>query len=269
MHYLPIKIGVFMSRLNQQIILITGASSGIGRATAKACAQQGAHLILVARRLDKLNELITDIQTTNPNTQCLALSLDITNEKAVNSSLSQLPEKWQQIDILINNAGLAAGRDKFQDADMNDIEIMINTNLKGLIYVTKAVLPSMIKRDHGHIVNLGSVAGHVAYSGGSIYCATKSAVRSISSALRQDLFARQIRVTEIDPGLVATDFSLVRFKGDTEMAKKTYEGMTPLSPDDIADTIVYCITRPSHVNISEIVMYPTDQASVQLIHRQL
>jgi 3-hydroxy acid dehydrogenase / malonic semialdehyde reductase len=258
-----------MSSLHHKIILITGASSGIGAATAEYCAKAGAHLILVARRIDKLNTLIQKIQTTSPTTECLALSLDITNETAVNETFSHLPDRWKNIDILINNAGLAAGRDKFQDAKIDDIEIMINTNLKGLIYVTKAIIPIMIKRNQGHIVNMGSIAGHVAYSGGSIYCATKSAVRSISAALRQDLFGSKVRVTEIDPGLVATDFSLVRFKGDTEAAKKTYEGMTPLSPEDIADTILYCITRPLHVNISEVVMYPTDQASVHLVNRQL
>lgn len=257
-----------MISLKHKTILITGASSGIGTATAKLLATQGANLILVARREKKLQMLAEEIQKTNLQCQILPVVLDITHKTAVLEAFDHLSTNWQTIDVLINNAGLALSLDKFQDANIDDFETVIETNLNGLLYMTKAVLPKMLARNQGFIVNLGSIAGLLAYAGGNVYCATKAAVHSFSAALKHDLLGTDIRVSEILPGMVETEFSMVRYKGDEIKAKKTYEGLTPLTAEDIADAILYCISRPPHVNISEMVLYPTAQAGSQIVHRR-
>lgn len=249
-----------------QLALITGASSGIGAACAEQLANRGMNLILLARRAENLNQLASELRhryKINVHT----VAIDVTHHHAVQQMVLNLPQEWQSIDILINNAGLAAGLDRFQQANIHDWEAMIDTNIKGLLYISRYVLPGMIARGRGHIVNIGSVAAHQTYPGGSVYCATKSAVAKISEGLRLDTNGSGVRVTNIDPGMVETEFSLVRFKGDAHRAKQVYEGMTPLKPADIADAVIYSITRPPHVNIAEITLYPTDQASPTVVHR--
>jgi NADP-dependent 3-hydroxy acid dehydrogenase YdfG len=256
-----------MASLINKIALITGASSGIGAACAEQLAAQGMRLILLARRAENLNTIATQLR----NKYKIAvhpIAIDITHHQAVQQMLLNLPDEWREIDILVNNAGLAAGIEKFQQADVHDWEAMINTNIKGLLYMTRYVLPEMISRNRGHIINIGSVAGHQTYVGGSVYCATKAAVNRINQGLRLDINGTAIRVTSIDPGMVESEFSMVRFKGDITRAKQVYQGMTPLRPEDIADAVLYCITRPAHVNISEMIMYPTDQAAATMVHRR-
>jgi len=244
--------------LKDKIVLITGASSGIGEATARALASTGAHLILCARRKDRLEKLAGELHTT-----VKILPLDVSNKKSVEEALSNIGP----IDILINNAGLARGINKFQETQAEDCEEMIDTNLKGLLYVTRKLLPSMIERNKGHIINLGSIAGREVYPGGNVYLATKHAVHSFTQALRLDLLGYNIRVSLIAPGLVETEFSQVRFRGDKTLAKVPYHGMKPLVAEDIADAIVYALTCPEHVNISEIFLTPTAQASASMVHR--
>lgn len=253
--------------LKNKIVFITGASSGIGRATAHQFAEQGARLLLCARRIDKLNELAEALKAEF-NMPVHIFQLDVTDKAQVSEALNALPSDWQDIDILVNNAGLAAGLDTIQDGSIQDWEDMINTNVKGLLYVTKMILPNMIKRNTGHIINLGSIAGHHVYPKGAVYCATKFAVKALSEGLRMDLFGTKVRVTSIDPGAVQTNFSTVRFKGDETRAASVYEGMDPLTPEDIADSIVYCASRPLHVNISEMIIMPTDQAAVSMVARK-
>lgn len=252
--------------LKNKAVLITGASSGIGMACATYCAESGAHVLLCARRLDALQQLATELHHKY-GVLTYAFELDVRNRKQVESTLQSLPDAWQCIDILVNNAGLAAGLDLFYEGDVDDWDNMIDTNLKGLLYVTRALLPKMVSRNAGHIVNIGSVAGHQVYPKGSVYCATKYAVNALSDALRMDLLGTKIRVSSIDPGAVETNFSNVRFKGDLARAAAVYEGMQPLSPNDVADAVLYCITRPPHVNISEVILMPTDQASATMTAR--
>lgn len=253
-------------KLHDKVVLITGASSGIGKASAMKFAENGANLILVARRQNKLDELATYISKTF-NNDVLTIKLDVRNKEEVLSSIHNLPKEWNKIDILINNAGLALSTDKIQDAKLENWEIMIDTNLRGLLYVTYAILPSMTARNSGHIINIGSCAGHEYYPSGNIYSATKHAVKAISKSLRLDLLGTAIRVTEIAPGAVETEFSEVRWK-DKKRAKEFYKGFHPLEPDDIADAIVYCATRPLHVDISEISIFPTAQASANHLYRE-
>jgi 3-hydroxy acid dehydrogenase/malonic semialdehyde reductase len=253
--------------LKNKIVLITGASSGIGAASARQFARHGAKLLLCARRLDKLDELAHQLQSEF-NTDVFTFPLDVRHDVNVNDALQSLPENWQQIDVLLNNAGLAAGLDTLQDGSVADWEAMIDTNVKGLLYVTKAVLPGMIARNTGHIINIGSIAGHTVYPKGAVYCATKFSVKVISEGLRMDLFGTKVRVSTVDPGAVETDFSLVRFKGDSARAEAVYAGMQPLTPDDVADSILYCATRPPHVNISEVIIMPTDQAAATMVARK-
>jgi serine 3-dehydrogenase len=256
-----------MISLQNQIILITGASSGIGAACARVFASAGAKLILAARRWERLQQLGNTL-TKERNVEVHLLHLDVRDRSAVESAISSLPAPWSDIDILINNAGLSRGLDKLQEGDIQGWEEMIDTNIKGLLYVTRYVVPGMVKRDRGHIVNLGSIAGHQTYPGGNIYCATKAAVRAISEGLKQDLLGTRVRVTSIDPGMVETEFSDVRFYGDTARADKVYQGVTPLTGDDVADVILFCVTRSPHVNINELILMPLDQASATLVHRQ-
>ena len=256
-----------MVMLKNKIVFITGASSGIGMACAKQFAQAGANLLLCARRLDILNGLSGQLQREY-GIDVYAFCLDVRQRIHVMDALIKLPESWKSIDILINNAGLAAGLDLIQEGDIQDWDDMIDTNIKGLLYVTRAVLPQMVARNAGHIINIGSIAGHQDYPKGAMYCATKQAVNALSNGLRLDLFGTKIRVSTVDPGAVETNFSAVRFKGDTERAAAVYEGMDPLKPEDVADAVVYCASRPSHVNISEIIMMPTAQASATMMFRE-
>lgn len=248
-----------MESLRNKIVFITGASSGIGRACAIQFASHGAKLILTARRCERINLLAKELQAQY-NAEVLAIKLDVRQQLDVNQVIENLPPIWQKIDILINNAGLSLSLDPLQNGDISNWDTMIDTNVKGLLYMTRAILPGMVQRNSGHIINIGSLAGHDYYPGGNVYSATKSAVQAISKSLRIDLVGTKIRVSEIDPGAVATEFSEVRFK-DKERADKFYASFTPLQAEDIADTIIYCVTRKPHVNIAQIVMTSTEQAS--------
>jgi serine 3-dehydrogenase len=252
--------------LKNKIILITGASSGIGAACAEQFAAQGAKLILIARRQERLTELTERLKPYQ--IPVLVQTLDVTSQEAVQQFIANLPSEWQAIDALINNAGLAAGLDKLYQADITDWEAMINTNVKGLLYVSRYVVPGMVARNAGHIINIGSIAGHQNYAGGSVYCGTKAAVNSITQCLKLDLTGTAVRVTTIDPGMVETEFSQVRFKGDNQRAEQVYKGMIPLTANDIADAIVYCATRPAHVNILEMILLPTAQSAATVVHRE-
>ncbi|MBE9155615.1 SDR family oxidoreductase [Nodosilinea sp. LEGE 06152] len=252
--------------LANQTVLITGASSGIGAACARQLAALGARLILAARRLEPLQALANDLQQQH-SSEVLTIGLDVRQPEAVSEAISGLPDNWQAIDILINNAGLSRGLDKQYEAPLDDWETMIDTNVKGLLYVTRAVVPGMVAQGRGHVVNVGSIAGRQTYPGGSVYCASKAAVRSLSEGLKLDLLGTPVRVTNIDPGLVETEFSLVRFGGDADRAKGVYQGLTPLTGDDVADVIVFAVTRPAHVNVSDVLLLPTDQSSVFHVHR--
>jgi 3-hydroxy acid dehydrogenase / malonic semialdehyde reductase len=256
-----------MISLQNQIVLITGASSGIGTTCARVLAGAGAKLILAARRLERLQQL-SDMLSKEFNTETYLLQLDVRDRLAVESAISSLLPTWSDIDILINNAGLSRGLDKLHEGSFEDWEEMIDTNIKGLLYLTRYVVPGMVKRDRGHVVNIGSIAGHQTYPNGNVYCGTKAAVKAISEGLKQDLLGTQIRVTSVDPGMVETEFSEVRFHGDNERAKKVYQGVTPLTPDDVADVIFFCVTRSPHVNINEVVLMPVDQASATLVNRR-
>ncbi|MFM9267716.1 SDR family oxidoreductase [Tychonema sp. BBK16] len=260
-----------MISLKNQIVLITGASSGIGAACAKIFATGGAQLILAARRIDKLDRLAKELVETGliPSAnQIHLLELDVRDRLKVEIALNTLPEAWKAIDILINNAGLSRGLDKLHEGNFQDWEEMIDTNVKGLLYMTRYIVPGMVNRGRGHVVNIGSIAGRQTYPKGNVYCASKAAVKVISEGLKQDLLGTPVRVTEIEPGLVETEFSNVRFHGDAEKAKNVYQGLTPLTPDDVADVVYFCATRSPHVNISEILLVPTDQASATLVHRK-
>ena len=252
--------------LSNQTVLITGASSGIGAACARQVASAGAKVILSARRKEKLQALADELEESY-QTETLLLPLDIQKPAAVSDSVEGLPAPWKTIDVLINNAGLSRGLDPQQSGVLQDWEEMIDTNIKGLLYMTRAVVPGMIERQAGHVVNVGSIAARYTYPGGSVYCATKSAVKVLSEGLKIDLLGTPIRVTNIEPGLVETEFSNVRFRGDTQRAEGVYRGMTALTPDDIADSILFAITRPKHVDISELYVIPTDQSSGTLINR--
>ncbi len=254
-----------MISVQDQIVLITGATSGIGAACARVFAQAGAKLILAARRQERLDQLADELSKL---ASVHLLQLDVCDRSSVESALSTLPASWSSVDILINNAGLSRGLDKLHEASFQDWEEMIDTNIKGLLYLTRFVVPGMVTRGRGHVVNLGSTAGHQTYPGGNVYCATKAAVRVISEGLKQDLLGTPVRVSSVDPGLVEPEFSNVRFRGDTERAKQVYQGLTPLTPADVADVVFFCVTRPPHVNISEVLLMPTDQAGSMLFNRQ-
>jgi 3-hydroxy acid dehydrogenase / malonic semialdehyde reductase len=250
-----------MAGLKYKTVLITGASSGIGAACAKHFAKKGTKLILCARQIDKLNTLAKELKT-DFKVEVSAFKLDVRLRSEVTEKLKALP-----VDILINNAGLSAGLDPIQDGDPDDWDAMIDTNIKGLLYVTKTILPQMVANNSGHIINIGSVAGHTVYPKGAVYCASKYAVHALTIGLRMDLFGTKVRVSSVDPGAVETNFSVVRFKGDTQRAATIYEGFEPLTAEDIADAVLYCATRPPHVNISELHIMPTDQAAASMIAR--
>lgn len=253
-------------KIKQKSVLVTGASAGIGLATARAFASEGCRLILAARRIEKIKKLAGEL-TAQFGIDVLALQLDVKDRNAVFSAIGSLPEEWKKIDILVNNAGLGKGLSPIHEGDVDGWEEMIDTNVKGLLYVTKAVVPGMIANGGGHIINLGSVAGREVYPNGNVYCATKFSVFALSKALRLELYDKNIRTTTIDPGMVETEFSVVRFNGDVERASNVYKGFSPLKPEDIAETIVFCATRPPHVNITEMVIYPTEQANTTTVKR--
>ena len=248
-----------------KIILITGASSGFGKAIAEKFAAGGWNLILTARRKEKLEAVAKDMETKY-GVKTLSLIFDVRNKEAVFQQLGNLPTTWQAIDILVNNAGLALGRDSFENANIEDWETMIDTNVKGLLYCSKAVLPHLIKQQ-GHIINIGSTAGKEVYKDGNVYCASKHAVDAITKAQRIDLLQYKIKVTAIHPGAVETDFSLVRFKGDADKAKAVYNGYEPLKAEDIADTAWYVANVPKHVCINDVVMTCVAQANSMYVHK--
>lgn len=255
-----------MTELKNKIVFITGASSGIGQASAVEFAKLGAKLILAARRKDRLDALAAKLSKEHKS-EVLTISLDVRDQKAVQKAIDNLPAEWANIDILLNNAGLSRGLDKIHQADVRNWDEMIDTNIKGLLYVTRAVMPGMVKRNTGHIVNLGSIAGHEVYPSGNVYNATKYAVKALNKAMRMDAFGTDIRVTSIDPGFVETEFSLVRFRGDGERAQKVYQGMRPLTAQDIAEAVIWSCSQPPHVNIEDMVIMPTDQASISMVNR--
>jgi serine 3-dehydrogenase len=253
--------------MKDKLVLVTGASSGIGAACAHKFGAEGAKLILNARRNDRLEDLASFLRKEF-DTKYLLLPFNVRELKNVKAGLENLPKEWQDIDVLINNAGLSRGLDKLPEGNIEDWEEMIDTNVKGLLYVTRLVLPGMVKRGRGHIVNIASIAGIYSYPGGNVYGATKAAVRILSENLRVDLLGTPIRVSTVSPGLVETEFSQVRYHGDKERAAKTYRGLTPLSAEDIAEVVSFCVTRPSHVNINEVTLMPVDQATSTLVHRR-
>ncbi len=244
-----------------KLVLVTGASSGIGRACAEAYAREGCRLILAARRAERLAEAAADLDT-----ETRLVTLDVRDRAAVDAAISGLPDGWREIDILVNNAGLSRGLEPVPEGLPSDWEEMIDTNVKGLLWVSRAVLPGMIARDRGHVVNIGSVSGHQIYAGGAVYCASKHAVRALTQGLRLDLLGTRVRVSSVDPGLVETDFSLVRFHGDSDRAHTVYQKYPPLRAQDVADCVVFCTTRPEHVAIMDLVVMPQDQASVYASH---
>jgi 3-hydroxy acid dehydrogenase / malonic semialdehyde reductase len=255
-----------MASLKGKTVFITGASSGIGKSTAMAFAHQGCRLLLCARRLDNLQAIQQDFIAAGAPSIHL-FSLDVQNRQAVESALSTLPADWSDIDVLVNNAGLSRGMTKLYQDDPENWEEMIDTNVKGLLYVTRAVVPGMVARGHGHVISLGSTAAYTTYANGAVYCATKAAEKAISEGLKIDLMGTPVRVTSVDPGMVETNFSSVRFRGDEEKAAKVYQNITPLQPEDIADAIVWAASRPAHVNIHTIVMTTIDQANSTVFNR--
>jgi 3-hydroxy acid dehydrogenase/malonic semialdehyde reductase len=255
-----------MTVLKDKLVCITGASSGIGQACAQEFARHGSALLLCARRIERVNALADDLKKLS-GVRVHTFKLDVTRKEAVEHAFSSLPREWEEIDILVNNAGLSRGLEKIHEGKIQDWEEMVDTNVKGLLFVTRSVLPGMVKRKRGQVINLGSIAGHEVYPGGNVYCATKSAVNALTHAMRMDLLGTGIRVCSVEPGLVETEFSEVRFHGDRERARKVYAGTRPLKPEDVAEVVAFCAMRPAHVDISEVIVMPTDQASVQNVHR--
>ena len=250
-----------------KIALITGATAGIGEATAELFAREGYNLILTGRRIDRLDKLAAHLNKKY-NVEVAVSSFDVRNRDEVVENLEGLPAKWKKVNVLLNNAGLSQGLDPIDKGDMDDWDRMIDTNVKGLLYVTKIVSNWMITNGHGHIVNLGSIAGKEVYANGNVYCASKHAVDALNKAMRIDLLPHGIKVTAVHPGAVETEFSIVRFKGDEKRAKKVYEGFDALSADDVAETIWFAVSRPAHVNINELIVMPTAQASAGNIFRK-
>ncbi len=255
-----------MASLKGKVVFITGASFGIGLACAEKFAEEGSRLILTARREDKLLEIAETI-TEKYNVDVLVRKLDVTDKKQVVEVIGNLPKEWEKIDILLNNAGLALGVEKIFDADVNDWEIMLDTNVKGLLYVSREIIPGMISRGTGHIINLGSIAGHQVYQGGSVYCASKHAVNALTQAMQVELVATPLRATAISPGMVETEFSIVRYKGDKQQAGKMYKGIDPLVAEDISEAVIFAASRPPHVNINEMIIMPTNQANSYVVYK--
>jgi len=242
------------------IAFITGATAGIGKATAELFAKNGYNIIITGRRKERLDEFSNHLKTTY-KVDVFCLNFDVRNNKEVEAAIKSLTDAWKKVDVLVNNAGLAVGLSTIQDGDIDDWERMIDTNIKGLLYITRHLSPILISNGSGHIINIGSIAGKEVYANGNIYCATKHAVDALSKSMRIDMLPFNIKVTAINPGLVETEFSEVRFKGDKERAKKPYLGIQPLMAEDIAETIYWCATRPAHVNINDIIITPSVQAN--------
>lgn len=248
------------------IALITGATSGIGESCAHKFAQAGYNLIVTARRSDLLASLKRKLE--RKGVEVLPLVFDVRDRQATHDAIAGLPQEWTEVDVLVNNAGLARGLEPEYEGNMDDWDEMIDTNIRGLLTMTRLIVPAMVARNHGHIINIGSVAGDAAYAGGNVYCATKSAVKSISDGLRIDVAHTKVRVTNIKPGLVETNFSRVRFHGDEDRADKVYQGIKPLTGDDVADVVLYAVQAPEHVQIAEVLVLATHQASGSVIHRE-
>lgn len=250
-----------------KIALITGATSGIGQATAVKLSQEGFNLIITGRREERLIELKEKLEQNNINV--LPLSFDVRNREEVEEALQNLPEEWQNIDVLVNNAGLAVGFGSIQEGETDDWDRMVDTNVKGLLYVSHMIIPGMIERNKGHIINLGSIASKDIYPGGNVYCGTKHAVDAITKGMRIDLLPHNIKVSLICPGAVETEFSLVRFHGDAERAKRVYDGYENLVADDIAECIWFMVSRPPHVNVDDMLVMPTAQATGAIFHKEM
>ena len=256
-----------MSLVRGEVVFVTGASAGIGLACAEAFAREGSKLLLAARRVDRLERLAPELRalgSPDVRTACL----DVRDESAVSRMVDELPEDWKQIEVLVNNAGLSRGLDPLQEGKLEDWNEMIDTNVKGLLHVDRNVLPHMIARGRGTVVHIGSIAGHQAYPRGNVYCATKAAVRALTEGLRLDLLDTGVRVSTIDPGMVETEFSQVRFRGDTERAAAVYHGIKPLSAADVAEVVLFAATRPPHVVLAELLVLPKDQATATSLRRR-
>lgn len=249
-------------------ILITGASSGIGEGCARKFASQGDRLILNARSTDKLTALAEELKEKY-NTDCYVMPFDVRNRESAATALNALPEEWKSIDVLINNAGLAIGVDKEHEGNPDEWDMMIDTNIKALLSMTRLVVPGMVERDRGHIINIGSIAGDAAYPGGSVYCATKAAVKALSDGLRIDLVDTPLRVTNIKPGMVETNFSVIRFRGDKEKADNVYRSIRPLNGDDIAEVVYFAASAPEHMQLAEILVMPTYQATGTIVSKNI
>jgi len=256
-----------MLNLEGKIVFITGASSGIGEACAKEFAQLKANLILAARRLDRLKKLADELEKEYQiKVKCLEVDVRIFDD--VQNKFNSLKSTWKKVDVLVNNAGLAKGLDKVYEGKLSDWDEMIDTNLKGLLNVTRIVSPVMVERQSGHIINIGSTAGHEVYTFGNVYSATKFAVKSLTQSFRLDMLDKGIKVSSVDPGMVYTEFGKVRFSGDESRAEQVYKGITPLSPKDVAEAVVFCASRPANVNINEIILTPIQQASSTQVYRK-
>jgi len=253
--------------LTGKTVLVTGASSGIGAACAEVFARADCRLILAARRLDRLETAANQLRAEF-GTEVLTAGLDVRDREAVDALVDGLGPAWSSIDVLVNNAGLARGLSTIYEGDVNDWEEMIDTNVKGLLWVTRAVLRGMVERGSGHVINIGSIAGHETYPGGNVYCASKHAVTAIGRALNIDVLGTGVRVSTVDPGLVETEFSVVRFHGDQDRANSAYEGLDPLQGADVADAVLFCATRPSNANVREMILVASAQASVVHVHRK-
>lgn len=256
-----------MKDLKNKIAFITGASSGFGEATAYRLAGIGMNLIISARRFDRIKRIANDIKKKY-KVKVLPLQLDVRKQNVVKRTIGALPEEWKKVEVLINNAGLSRGLNKIQDGVLLDWEEMIDTNVKGLLYVSKEIIPLMIKNNIGHIVNVGSIAGHEVYVAGNVYCATKHAVDALTKGMRMDLNGTPIKVSTVDPGLAETEFSIVRFRGDKARAKSVYNGVIPLYAEDVADAIEYIVTRKDSVNVAEMILLPKAQANCSIVHRK-
>jgi 3-hydroxy acid dehydrogenase/malonic semialdehyde reductase len=252
--------------LSGSTVFITGASSGIGEACARAFGAAGARLLLCARRVVRLERTAAELRAGGIDTHIM--QLDVRDRDAVAGFIESLPESWRAIDVLVNNAGLSRGLDPLHEGSIDDWEEMIDTNVKGLLYVTRAVSAGMVERGRGHIINIGSIAGHEVYPKGNVYCGTKHAVRALTRGMQIDFNGTGVRVTTVDPGMVETEFSTVRFHGDQERAAAVYRGVTPLTAADVADAVLYCATRPPHVNVHEMLLMPTDQATATILTRR-
>jgi len=255
-----------MNRIEEKLILITGASSGIGEACARRFARDGAHLILWARRLEKLDRMADELETGH-GVRVHVAQVDVRDRARVNAAAAAIAEAGDVPDVLINNAGLAAGMSRVQDGDPDDWDRMIDTNLTGLLNVSRAILPLMVARDSGHVVNIGSTASHLTYPSGNVYAATKFAVHGLTQGMNIDMVGTNVRVSSVDPGFVETEFSVVRFHGDTDKAKHVYDGFQPLTGDDVADAIAYVINAPAHVNVANMLIMPTAQRNIYVVHR--